>query len=307
MSIAVFPDSFSLPATTLLRVTLRLLDRCCLPRFPGSELRGMVGQGLKLASCPAVDAARCKACPPELQSVCAYARWFEPHRGGGQGDPPRPFALRVPWLPRDPTTLPAGSELDLGLQLIGPAAAEPNLFVEALSLAGRRAWLGRGARARFEVESTAGGPVASLPSGWLRRVEELRSAKTLRIGLLSPLSLRESQGTLTWFDPERFLRFAFDRVASLSRCFTAPCSQLPVEEPGRDPELRVEQVATRSIRIIRMGRRGKQQPMDGIVGDIVLAGRLEPYLPLLVAAERYQVGRHTTSGFGVVQLQGLEQ
>ncbi|HLH75094.1 MAG TPA: CRISPR system precrRNA processing endoribonuclease RAMP protein Cas6, partial [Chloroflexota bacterium] len=46
------------------------------------------------------------------------------------------------------------------------------------------------------------------------------------------------------------------------------------------------------------GRHGRRLPMDGIVGQVTLAGPLMPFLPYLVWGEISHVGKYAVLGHG---------
>lgn len=273
----------------------------------------MVGQGLKLAHCLAAkegsaEAARCSGCPEELRTRCPYGRHFQPARQG-DFDPPRPFSLTTPPLQRGEGLLLPGDAVPFTLTLIGDAADEASLFLEGLMQAGRRRWLGRGRRSGFEVELDGAddrhGGREQPGDGWLeRRLDDLSGATALALELQSPLCLRESQRILSWFDLDRFLDHAWRRLSRLASRF-APSPTGPVVERPSAPirDARVETAATRRVSYLRGGRASQGQPTEGIVGRVVLGGRLQPILPLLVAAERFNVGHNAALGLGQVILE----
>lgn len=301
-------DSVSLPATRQLAIRLRLLDPCLLPAFYGPEVRGMLGQGLKLAFCEngSAEPARCPGCPTELAPRCAYARLFEPRGRDACGEPPRPFVVAVAPPARSTRRLPAGSVLEFRLTALGPSSGEGDRYVAALRAAGAAQLLGRGQRARFEVEPVdpGMGAAADSPAEWhSERVAALSRAGRLRLRMSSPLALRESQRQLQSFDLDALLRHAGERLRRLASVSTPPAGAWTVELP--QPPVRglvVEQARVRRVGFERLGRGGRRQPMEGIVGEATLAGDLFPVLPLLVAAERLHVGRLTSFGFGRIEL-----
>ncbi|MCZ7652530.1 MAG: CRISPR system precrRNA processing endoribonuclease RAMP protein Cas6 [Thermoanaerobaculia bacterium] len=297
-----------LPASRRWRFRLRLAGDCLLPAFPGPELRGMVGQGLRRAFCvdrPG-DGAHCTACPPAVEDRCPYTRLFAPRASGldGAGEPARPFALDAGGPAAAPQRLRAGDGIDLALTLIGPTAACGEAYGRALAEAGRAPLLGRGRRAGFAVETVGAEDVEH--DDWLAaRLAALAGAGRLRLRLVGPLALRQSQRVLGGFDLDAFLAHALarlERLAALAPAAggAAPLLLSPPELPAR--AVHVEQVATRRVAFPRRGRGGSVQPMEGIVGEAVLAGSLAPLLPLLAAAERFQVGRWTSFGFGALAL-----
>jgi hypothetical protein len=298
-----------------LELDLRLLDSCVLPGFAGSELRGMLGQGLGTLG-RAVDLD---------DTTHEHPDPFAPGRSSGGGLPPA-YALRVD-LAGDagdrPVTWPASARLRVGLELFGPWATAPQRLVDAYTEAGRAGILGRGRdRARFEVENVACAP---LETDWLeRRVDELSPANALRLHLLTPISLRVSQRTLSWLDPDRLLAAIAARARALEATWgpifeiapfihssspsTAGASSVelgtsPFDTPP--PLLRVARttaVSSRAVTYSRLGRQGKRQPLEGVLGEMTFQGHLAPYLPWLALGERIHVGRHASFGFGRYEL-----
>lgn len=298
--------------TVRLHITIRIEDPCALPPFPGSELRGMFGQGLKSLYCHAGSPRSCTGCPEEHRAECLYARLFAPPHD--ETDPPRPFALRLTCPEEDRESplvrLRPGTTLSLGLTLMGPAIDQQQSYLAALAFSGRQRLLGRGSRSRFKIVDVTeehDSKAASDPGTYLHeRAALLAQEPVLLVRLSTPLCLRESQRTLSWIDPERLLRHAFVRARQLAQRYAR--SQTPIlQQPTTTlRELEVRALSCETLSYLRGGRGGHRQPMEGVLGEIVLSCYDPATLLLLVAAERLQVGRHTTFGFGAIDLLPVE-
>jgi hypothetical protein len=305
-------------------IALQVSGRCRLPAFYGSELRGLLGQGLKARSCvqPTGVSSDCATCPPAWKRPCPYQRLFEapapPAWPVPEGrEAPRPFVLHlsdVSWG-GGPREHAAGARLGFGLTVIGQL--DLLAFLSGLIEAGRHRWLGRGPRSAFVVERVyrlwpdetgllqpgglilaEGTPLAldwppDPPQALMARVRALGTALQLRLRFLSPLCLRRSQRALDQFDGTALLEALRDRLGALAVAWDG---WAPKEVPHgsvswRDPSFH-------PVRLVRLGRGGEPQPISGILGEVTLAGELASLLPLLVAGERLQVGRHTAMGLG---------
>ncbi len=285
-----------------------------LPAFPGSELRGMIGQGLQALACsrPGAEHGACDSCPDTARGACDHWRHFmEPAFPAAIADlvgrnGPKPYVLRLPFAtdraPDDIALHSAADSIALDLGVFDTSLARQGSLLRALEISGSRKRLGWGPRCRFTLRSPADARTESIRD----RLERLRGATCVRLAFRTPLAIRRSQRVLTWFDLAAFALALRDRWLSVAATYFGSSSadfdaETGVLEATRG--VRVERAMTRTVRQMRLGRRTRKQPFHGIVGGAELSGDLAAFLPYLAAAEVLQVGLHTTFGYGVVDVE----
>lgn len=241
-----------------------------LPSLPGSELRGLLTQGLTRI-------------------------------GRLHDEDPAPFTLTPQWL-GDPLPAdrlvdwPAGQPIRFRLLWFG-ADSDPAAVASAgLAAVGWQAFLGRaGRRAHFEthveLDQSADDTLAAIDAG----CAALADASGLVLHTVTPLALRNRGEMLRDFgDGTPLLTSIRHRAARLARDF-APSSATPLPLA---PPLDVLADDTVPMGYRRSGRGGRFIPMEGIYGAARVACPAPAVVRTLVVGEALRVGRWTAFGSG---------
>lgn len=306
----VLPNPFPLARYRLECVIERRVD---LPEYAGSMLRGAFGHALKHVVC-VTGAPRCEPCP--LFRTCQYPGWFEtpppPSARRVYSSIPHPFVIEPPAL--GARTCTVGERLEFGMVAVGPALAQ----VRPALLAWRRALeSGLGAaqgRARLERVWLEGDtePVFEAVGGRWREHGA---------GLALPASQAAPASAAIKFDtPVRVKRggrilgadelVAADVLFALLRRAADVADMLLGQAPAWDfaaLKRASSQIggasALRWMALTRYSsRQGRDVPLDGVIGKMVLEGDLRPFWPLLYLGQWLHLGGKATFGLGRYRL-----
>ena len=316
VALQVFPMMFQCEARTAM----------VLPPMLGPTLRGAVLEGLFRCYCANPMAPSCRAC--SLHDQCPVSRLVATVRDAGERgmDVPRPFVLRPPQR-LGPRLLP-GHEWQFGLTLLGHAGYLPYLL-HAFEDVGQS---GIGSRAevpgRFTVESVwslneISGTARRLwdrnitaeiadaepvcQESLLTRAERLASAKSIRLRFLTPMRLVTDGHLVHTFLMEPFMRRILRRLTDLQAEF---CAQpLVLDFPfvlAQAEDVRVIREDTHWVDIESHSRRtGRNSPIGGIVGSVILGGAWQPLVPWLLWAQLVGVGKDVTKGNGWLRVEAV--
>lgn len=305
-----------------LRATLVAEAPARLPPFKGSMLRGAFGHALRRTVCVMGPEQPCVSC--NLRAVCVYTRLFEtfiedepPPFLRGLSTAPRPYVFepgeeRQEFSPEDP--------LGFDLLLLGQAVELQGYAALAIE---RMARAGLGVRrVPFRLESlryeAAGG---ELLEGWDSRGRQwMAQAPAVLPALEGATAEQDSESvTLRFLTPTRiqvrkrpveqpgFRLLAFHM---LRRALEVAHFHLPGVEIDWDFEPPLERANDVEVshRLTwrdwdrYSNRQGRKMTLGGFVGEMTLRGELEPFGPLLRAAEILHVGKGATFGLGKVQV-----
>lgn len=288
------------------------------PDYEGSSLRGIWGYALRAAAC-STGAPDCGGCP--LRRSCGYAVIFEPLPAAGQRathvDVAGPYVIEP--LPQRARRLARGACYAFDLVLIGPALAEVPRIVRAWQRAlsgdiGPRRGAARLERVRcidpaaeavlFDAD---GGPgVARLANPGRNASAFGPAPESARLQLLTPLRLKRAGRVL---GPDELV--AGDLLFAAVRRVAEVCEHHLGRPAGSDfTALRQAAAASRfTHRALdwrggsRWSTRQRQHvPLDGVVGEVTLAGPLRPFWPLLQLGQWLHLGGKTTFGLGRYRL-----
>jgi CRISPR-associated endoribonuclease Cas6 len=311
------PLPYHLPAIPYVRLqmTLAAEEPARLPPFHGSMLRGAFGHALRRTVCVMGPEQACSCCL--LRQACVYTRLFEPYV---EGEPP-PFLRGIDQAVRPYVFEPLGGEgrlepgdtLRFDLLLFGRAVelqAYAYLAVERMARGG----LGAG-RAKFRlvrVEAAepggstrelfaTGSPPSPVPAAAL--VPSLSPFPTDAVALVFSTPLRlKVRDHLTGQPTFRDLVFnMLRRVLELAH-FHVPGAAIDWTFRSLLDRADAVEVAAADLRWHDWERWSQRQnsamKLGGLVGSLVLDGDLEPFVPLLRAAEVVHVGKGATFGLG---------
>lgn len=306
-----------------LRVTLRAQGDATLPAYKGSMLRGAFGHAMRKVVCMMPPEQPCESCL--LRPACYFTKIFDPF----SPTPPPPFLQGLPITPRpyifepgshSPNSsrhLAAGDPLEFDLLLFGQAT---DLQIYALLAIERMAVAGLGRhRAPFRLERV----LCRVPDGSWRVVLEggrMRGHSGSRPSFPETNGLDPSRAALHFLTPTR-LRVEHDHVETTTFPELAEAMLRRVMEVAwfhvTNPQIdwHVERLLARAreVRIVRSDLRWQdwerynvQQKtlmnMGGFTGTVEIEGDLEPFAPLLRAAEIVHVGRGTPFGLGRMEV-----
>ncbi len=321
---ALSPTPYLLPPLPYLRlrITLRALEPAQLPPFLGSLLRGAFGHSFRRTVCTVGPGQECASC--RLRRECAYARVFETRIEPGMAPPslrgqvaaPHPYVFES--LPSRGDYV-AGDEIGFDLLLFGDAIDDQARVLLAIERMGEA---GLGAcRARFALERVeaiggleriplfsdgvwaSGVPARGLPmpAGSLPG-----DGRRVRLRFLTPLRVRREGNLVAPRDPRELVYLMLRRVLEVAHFHT--------REPRIDWHFRPLLDAASALtapewrfRFVRLARYSNRQgatiDLDGYLGTAVLEGDLEPFVPLLRAAEVLHVGKGAVFGLGRIKLE----
>lgn len=298
--------------TLTLDVALRAREELLLPGWTGSTLHGALGTTLAAVSCsPACLRSHALGARP-----CAYSRLFEEpvprgdEKGVIAGMRPHPLVLRPP-APGEPRALGAGDRFGFGVTLVGPAIGDLRPLLAALEeMASRGLGKGRGS-ARLESVSSAG-KVVFRPPRTLRAPapdggRELAGGRAVRIRATTPLRLYRAGELIDEPTFGDLVDAALRRYEALVTYHGEPEAP-PLGEACRAVEPAREVVARelewRRFRAIRYSSRQDQKhPMAGVMGRATYEGAIARYGELLEVATRIGIGKATSFGFGLIELE----
>lgn len=267
-------------------------------------MRGLFGAALRRVSC-SLNLASCQPCSRKYR--CAYSLLFE-----SPGPQDRSIMRKYPAVPHPMVLEPpfwqdgqATSRVELGVVLVGEAVDLAPTVALALREAGR---MGVGpARHRFSAVECPPGPHA--PQGtftWADLVCEEPSQGPWGIRFVTPTRLI-SQGRVAspaTFSMPLLVRALLSRASLLSAFY----GESPLELDFRHflewaPSLGCDSTLSFVDLSRYSARQGRETPLGGLVGEVVVHEAVEPLLPFLRLAEIVHVGKATIFGLGKICLE----
>jgi hypothetical protein len=300
------------------RVEMEAQGPLRLPPYKGATLRGAFGSTFKRVVCVRRD-GECAGCL--VRAHCAYSYVFETPATEREADPvrnytfaPHPFVMEPPEDTCE--AYETGELLSLGLVLIGRAIDYLPYFIYALDEMGQRGLgHGRGKARLARVLTAAAAAVAApetaiytttnpqLASGWPvcsgpRPTDWVGNAMRLR--LATPARLKDEGRLTPSLDFALLIRSLLRRASELTRIHCEATLGLDYRE-WIDRARSVQQVeaALRWHDWERYSRRQEtRMKMGGLVGTVVFAGELAPFVPLVTLGLDLHVGKGTSFGLG---------
>jgi hypothetical protein len=291
-----------------------------LPDWPASMLRGAFGRALRRLSCMTRQ-KECGDCP--LLNTCPYPAIFAPpprqHRVLNFRNPPPPYLFEPDgWGAR---LLGRGDKLRFGMTLMGRAANELPLIVEALRAAALGG-LGAGkGTAELEEVSMLPLPEGVEPVVLYRPAQDkrLRDApasvltapspppdlQAITLKLVTPLRLQENGRALppNRLTPSVLLKTAVRRVALLAEIYGNGAPQWDFPALAK---LAATIDGEQSLRWLDWSRYSSRQDqvmqLGGVVGTWRLTGDLSPFFVALYMGQWLNIGKETVFGLGRYEL-----
>ncbi|MFH0938639.1 MAG: CRISPR system precrRNA processing endoribonuclease RAMP protein Cas6 [Planctomycetota bacterium] len=300
-----------------LNFNIRLLRSGRFSAFKGITLRGAFGIQFRRTVC-ATRLLVCDDC--RLLKTCAYPYVFntlaepseEPSLRSHRTHAPHPFAIRAP--ADDRTDVPEGTEWSFRFSLIGHSRSLLPYFIHAFM---RLETIGLGSeRVPFELLSVTaplaagdwevyrkGSPALRYPSEahkWPADGKAASATITFR-----SLTRIKSEGRIARELP--FVAFARAILRRVSALHTLYCGPLPERDNrmllAEAEQIKIVESSLKPITIDRFSTRTKQRMIfDGVVGSITFTGKLDNWLPYIIAVADINVGKGATFGFGVVDV-----
>ena len=323
MSDIVSPSVFRRIRWARLNLTLEALDPIGLEGFIGPTLRGVLGEALHSAAWRDPETG-------VMDPGSLYRTVFEgPDPEPGKPKRPPPFLLHPPGP--DGVRLDGGDSLTFGLTLVGDAVAAAPALCWYLFRFGINDGIGR-QRSRFLLREVVAltpdgplsifrgsrGPVADqfLPA-WCwngeqfvtRAMEELpRGVGAVSMVLATPLDLRANGRPVSELTFRLLLRSVLRNLASHARNHGDGPLDLDFEAwKQRSSAVTKSADQTGPRRVLHFSRRqfdrqGRPRPIgvDTRIGMLTFTGDMDPFLPFLVMATAFHLGKGRTMGFGGV-------
>lgn len=308
-----------LPVLPLVRLRFVFRLREALPHavFQGSLWRGALGFALKSVVCIYADPFERKCPDCTIYGYCGYPPLFEPMApakdvAGGSKNAVRPFVLEPPLSAR--RSMKAGSELQLGMVLMGPAMHNLPVMTRAVAQLGERG-LGTTRTRAALVRIEAVGPNRSIElwptglDGALPIVEAqsiglaaslLPDALTLHF--VTPTRLKRDRKVVSTPDAETVMRALLRRLIALAAMYGQPWH--PPTHELIQTAANLEAVYDTNWRTIShvSSRQKRRMPLSGFEGKLTLHGVPEEIRALLLLGSLVHIGKQATYGHGWYQL-----
>lgn len=289
-----------------------------LPPYKGSTLRGGFGHVFRRICCSQTEAV-CSQCM--LAQACAYGQIFEPSPPASSAvlknlsDIPRPFVIEPPLETK--TQYMLGEQLRFGLVLIGQAIQYLPYFVLTFKELGNIG-LGKGrlpfVLAEFRAVMADGRvvPVYNRETNMVTPVNtgvtlgELTAGKTfaaseLWLNFITMTRLKYDHSLVTTVPFHVLIRNLLRRVSTLYYFFHG-YRQEDVDYRQLIAQAEMVDTIRASLRLVDWERYSHRQEtkmnMGGLVGEIVYAGDIAPFWPLLKLGEVIHVGKGCVFGLG---------
>ncbi len=302
-----------------------------LPAAAGAALRGALFEALRAQFCVAGGGPTCGTAP--AVAGCPVCFLLAPvDEGAARGrDVPRPYALSAP---AGPAAYAPGATLEFGLATFGHALGHfpyALLGVEEMGrnglgsnrrgafrldevwaehpLLGRQEAVYRRARGDGQVRTPALPVVAGDVADEAARLADAGGDQRLRLVFATPTRLVEG-GTLVkagGFAARPLVARLLERLTALHQRYGD--GPPPFDAPAllaAAGEVRVVERTLAWRELFRAsGRHRRMVPMGGLVGEVVVAGDLGPFLPWLVWGTLTHVGKDAAMGNGQLRLEPL--
>ena len=298
----------------LYRFDCRFETDAVLPAFKGSVLRGAFGRALRQSVCTAPKAP-CIKCPEN--KTCLYPAVFDrsavQRPSYDRRSPPAPYVLQPPDSVQ--RSFSAGETFEFGLLLFGEANRSLAYLIYALERAGAAGIgaEGGGARGRFRIESVCGAG-QTVFSGGNKRFDpaplsatpelhaDANGCRQMTVILKTPLRLKQANHLNDRLPFHVLMSAALRRIADLHNHFGS--GEPDLDYAGLVRKARSVETAQDHLRWSERkrysGRQKTEMLFGGLVGEVVYAGDLGPFLPVLAYGAELHLGKQTTFGLGKV-------
>jgi hypothetical protein len=328
-------------AVHLLRFRAEVTSPLRLPPAAGAALRGALFGTLRAQFCAVGGGPTCGQ-PPAAAGcpVCYLLAPTQPGRHGGQ-DVPRPYVLRVPL--DAPRAYASGQPFEFTLATFGGALGVfPYALLGVQEMGQRGLGVGRAGSFRLTevwaenplagrqerifraADGTVATPALPIDAAQITAEAGALAARlatpapslsaqrppAIRLALRTPTRLVES-GRLVkpaHFELATLLARLLERLDALGALYGAgPTGVEPAALRAQAERVRVveQQLVWRDL-FRGSSRHGRQLPLGGLVGEVVLDGDLAPLLPWLLWGMLVHVGKDAAMGNGRLAINAVE-
>jgi len=296
----------------VLRITMRLADHVPDPYLLFRVRDGFQGAFLQAVDCLGGECDRCagaEECPYRI--VFAQGLSPDPVAVKRHQKPPLPFAFSFPVFPGPPN---AGLRFEVRLTLVGMATRYVREFVDAVRLLlDKHAQKDELPAVVERVESlgyhdepaliySEGSPRENADSLTLLTAEGLRDARLLdnapamRLCLVTPLKLMQEGRAMRHFSFSPFIRTLIRRASSLASYY---CDNgIPGDFRWLTSLSDAVHVSKGTIRWVEWGGMQGGGKLAGLMGEAILTGMPEEFIPFLLLGEYLNVGKGSPFGLG---------
>lgn len=128
----------------------------------------------------------------------------------------------------------------------------------------------------------------------------------LRVDFEAPLKLQHRGEALHAFDFGELVFAAADRLWIIAHLHGAPWlapGARALVQQGRESEIELIEDKTTFVSFSRFShRQNRRHELSGVVGHMVFAGPLTPFMPLLKAGQLFHLGKGTNFGLGAIKI-----
>ncbi len=308
------------------RYRFRMTDTLQLPDYAGSLLRGQLGAALRHASCM-TGAATCSGCM--LRATCPYPAIFETpapaqHHMQNFSHVPNPYVLEPP--PIGTAIVQRGQALDFKLVLIGRALDHLPLLSLSLQRALEQGVGVKGVRARGKLETIEvqvdGDPasaqwrqiwqigetaIAPHPQALPASLPADAAITRVRLNFHTPLRLKHRNQILRAYalTPRKFVADLLRRASLLAEFHAGIRDAVPnARDLVHHAETLRHEGALRWFENTRYSSRQQREVrQDGLLGEWIWHGELQPLLPWLQLGQWLHVGGSAAMGLGGYHLE----
>lgn len=311
----------SFPPLLRLQFRFRAREAITLAAFKGSPWRGLFGATFKGLTC-AIKNTECHRCM--LESSCLYRTIFESPETGekkrfapGANAVPHPFFLLPPL--DDRRQIPKDETFTSEIALVGPALrAIPHVILTFREM-GRR---GIGSsQAKFELEEALFEDGREWVSCYRADEESFylpqppsptpipsangHDCQQVRLKTRTPMRLKHRGRLVDNLTFPIIMRALLRRLDDMSRLYGE--GPLQADIPGlvsKAETIRTTTTQTRWTDVRRFSSRQKSEMvLGGVEGELVFRGDLKPFYSWLRLGETWRIGKATSFGFGVYDLE----
>ncbi len=310
-----------------LKFVLQAEQVCTLPRIKGSMLRGAFGSALKRTVCIQKKQESCQSCL--FRSQCTYTKIFETYV---EGTPP-PFLSKLPTSPRpyiidafdQKTEYAQGDTFSFTLTLLGNIGALYPYIIYSISLMAKRGlsskrlpfqlhnvyWINPEQHSLAENTFTETliykGETESLCAQAIPTHPHYEDSEhdQVQVRFLTPTRLKYEDQYIMDFSFRLLVFKMLRRLLELAH-FYAPENEIDWhfhpylvqanEVAIMDPHLKWQDWHRYS------SRQNTKMEIGGFIGDILLAGNINGFTPLLLQSQVLHIGKGTSFGLGKIRV-----
>ncbi|MCD6205780.1 MAG: CRISPR system precrRNA processing endoribonuclease RAMP protein Cas6 [Candidatus Marinimicrobia bacterium] len=301
-----------------LTFNLKCLDDIALPRFAPATIRGAFGIRLKRTACTQMrHGGICKSCL--LKNACIYSYIFENHfqvegRPLDIAEPPHPYLLMVQ-LNQKPVIYPKGSNIQWHLNLFGSRISEILPYIVLTAERMGNAGLGRD-RGKFFIDNIIAfqnndaiviyhhvnkNLKMPLPIQRLDINGAHDTAEKIRLRFNTPTRIQHGGNILHEISFKDIIVNIFRRYSLLVKYYQKNSPKIEVDQDLLNEASKIQTIESNfewKVYARYSARQKRKMVLGGITGELLVAGELGPFIPLLDIGRLINIGKNTSFGFG---------